>query len=46
MDDLHTYGKINAEYSLREAIVMPESAGVLQAMDIFKTSRGQIALVP
>lgn len=45
MDDLHTYGKINAEYSLREAIVMPESAGVLQAMDIFKTSRGQIALV-
>ncbi len=45
MDDLHTYGKINTESSLREAIVMPESAGVLQAMDIFKTSRGQIALV-
>ena len=44
MDDLHTYGKINDD-SLREAIVMPESAGVLQAMDLFKTSRGQMALV-
>ena len=44
MDDLHTYGRINDE-SIREVIVIPESVGVLQAIDLFKTSRGQMALV-
>ena len=44
MDDLHTYGRINDD-SIREVIVVPESVGVLQAIDMFKTSRGQMALV-
>lgn len=44
MDDLHVYGKVNDD-SIREAIILPESVGVLQAMEQFKTSRGQMALV-
>lgn len=44
MDDLHLYGKVNDD-SIRDAIILPESVGVLQAMEQFKTSRGQMALV-
>jgi CBS domain containing-hemolysin-like protein len=43
--DLAAGGAIGAGSGLREAIVMPESVGVLRAIDTLKRSRGQLVLV-
>ncbi|MDL2284998.1 TerC family protein [Oxalobacter sp. OttesenSCG-928-P03] len=45
MDDIHSGRSIENSKSLREPVVMPESAGVLKAMEILKQTRGQMALV-
>lgn len=42
--DLHDYGKIQ-QSTLHDAIVVPESVGVLRVMDMFKTERGQVGFV-
>ncbi len=44
IDDLHLHGKIQPE-SITNAVVIPDSVGVLQAIDLFKSERGQIGLV-
>ena len=44
IDDLHLHGKIQPD-TLHNAIVVPESIGVLQVIDLFKTERGQMRLV-
>ena len=45
IDDIHTSQPLEHSRNLRDPIVMPESIGVLKAMEIFKQSRGQLALV-
>jgi CBS domain containing-hemolysin-like protein len=45
MEDIHAGRSIEHSASLREPVVMPESAGVLKAMEILKQTRGQLALV-
>lgn len=45
IDDIHLGVFIENSKKLREPIVMPESAGVLKAMETFKESRGRLALV-
>ena len=45
MDDIHSGQPLEHSKNLRDPIVMPESIGVLKAMEIFKQSRGQLALV-
>ncbi len=42
--DLHEYGKIQRS-TLHDAIVAPESVGVLRIMDMFKMQRGQVGFV-
>ncbi|MFZ4876752.1 TerC family protein [Janthinobacterium sp. Mn2066] len=44
IEDLVSHGEIDP-LSMREAIVMPEAAGVLKAMETLKRSRGQLVLV-
>ena len=44
IDDLHLYGKIQPD-SIHDAVVIPESVEVLQAIDLFKSKRGQVGLV-
>lgn len=44
VDDLHLHGKILPD-CIHEAIVLPEAVGVLQAIDLFKSIRGQLGLV-
>ena len=44
IEDLVSHGKI-APSNMREAIVVPEAAGVLKAMETLKRSRGQLVLV-
>ncbi len=44
IDDLHRYGEIQPD-SIHDAVVMLESVGVLQAIDLFKSERGQTGLV-
>ncbi len=44
IDDLQRHGTIQPE-SISHAVVIPESVGVLQAIDLFKSERGQIGLV-
>ncbi|MGK5080318.1 TerC family protein [Janthinobacterium sp. HLX7-2] len=44
IEDLVSHGKIDPA-SMREAIVVPEAAGVLKAMETLKRSRGQLVLV-
>lgn len=44
MADLITQGQINAK-KLRESLIVHESIGILQLMDLFKETRGQLALV-
>ncbi|MGN0918116.1 MAG: transporter associated domain-containing protein, partial [Oxalobacter sp.] len=44
IDDLHLHGRIQSD-SIHDAIVIPESVGVLQAIDLFKSERGQMGLV-
>ncbi|MCL6483551.1 MAG: CBS domain-containing protein, partial [Janthinobacterium lividum] len=44
IEDLVSRAKIDPA-SMREAIVMPEAAGVLKAMETLKRSRGQLVLV-
>lgn len=45
MDDIHSGRSIENSPSLREPLVLSESAGVLKAMEILKQTRGQLALV-
>lgn len=42
--DLITDGQIKVK-KLRESLIVPESIGILQLMDLFKEARGQLALV-
>ena len=44
IDDLHLLGKIRPD-SIHDAVMIPESVGVLQAIDLFKSERGQMGLV-
>ena len=44
LNDLHQHGKIQRE-TLHDAIVVPESVGVLWIMEMFKKERGQIGFV-
>ncbi len=44
LNDLHQHGKIQ-QGTLHDAVVVPESIGVLQIMELFKTERAQIGLV-
>lgn len=44
IDDLHLHGRIQSD-SIHDAVVIPESVGVLQAIDLFKSERGQMGLV-
>lgn len=44
IDDLHLHGKIQPD-CIHDAVVIPESVGVLQAIDLFKSERGQMGLV-
>ena len=44
IEDLVSHGKIDPA-SMREAVVVPEAAGVLKAMETLKRSRGQLVLV-
>ncbi len=44
LNDLHQHGKIQ-EDTLHDTVVVPESTGVLQIMELFKTERAQIGLV-
>ena len=44
IEDLVSHGKIDPA-SMREAIVVPEAAGVLKAMETLRRSRGQLVLV-
>lgn len=44
IEDLVSRGKIDPA-SMREAVVVPEAAGVLKAMETLKRSRGQLVLV-
>lgn len=43
VDDLHLHGKIQPD-TLHNALVVPESIGVLQVIDLFKSERGQMRL--
>lgn len=45
MDDAHSNNLLENSKSIREPVVMPESAGVLKAMEILKQTGGQLALV-
>ncbi len=45
MDDIYSNIPIEHSKSIKEPVVMPESAGVLKAMSILKQTRGQLALV-
>jgi len=45
MDDIHSGRELEHSKSIREPVVMPESAGVLKAMEILKQTRGQLAMV-
>lgn len=42
--DLITDGQVHIS-KLREAVIVPESIGILQLMELFKEARGQLALV-
>ena len=44
IDDLHLHARIKPD-SIHDAVVIPESVGVLQAIDLFKSERGQMGLV-
>ena len=43
--DLVAHGRLDLEHSVREAIVLPDSVGVLKAIDTLKQSQGQLLLV-
>ncbi|NLC24670.1 MAG: CBS domain-containing protein, partial [Oxalobacter sp.] len=45
MDDIHSGRTLENTKSIREPLVMPESAGVLKAMNILKQTRGHLAMV-
>jgi CBS domain containing-hemolysin-like protein len=45
MDDLLANGAIDEQATLRQPILLHESAGVLKAMETLKRSRGQLVLV-
>lgn len=44
VDDLHLHTKISNS-NIHDAIVIPEGVGVLQVIDLFKSTRGQMGLV-
>lgn len=45
MGDLASGGKINEKHSLHDPIVLPDTVGVLAAMETLKRSKGQLVLV-
>lgn len=45
MDDIHSGLSLAHSKNIREPVVMPESAGVLKAMEILRHTPGQLALV-